>query len=42
MPRLARDEDGQVEACMAQGCDGFIQKPFTIAALSEKLRGALA
>jgi hypothetical protein len=30
--------NGQAMRIMAQGCDGFIQKPFQLHALSEKIR----
>ncbi|MBW1988956.1 MAG: PAS domain S-box protein [Deltaproteobacteria bacterium] len=33
--------DGRAEDIMAKGCRGFIQKPFTIEALSEKVRNVL-
>ncbi|MFH1292897.1 MAG: ATP-binding protein, partial [Pseudomonadota bacterium] len=33
--------DGQAEEIMRRGCDGFIQKPFTITELSEKIREIL-
>lgn len=33
--------DGQAEEIMAQGCKGFIQKPFAMAALSQKVRQVL-
>ena len=33
--------EGQAERIMARGCDGFIQKPFDISALSAKLRSLL-
>lgn len=33
--------DGQAQEILARGCKGFIQKPFTAAALSEKLREIL-
>ena len=33
--------DGQAEALLQQGCNGFIQKPFTIQALSNKVRAVL-
>ena len=29
--------DGEAETIMAKGCNGFIQKPFTIEALSQKI-----
>jgi CheY-like chemotaxis protein len=33
--------DGQAKAIMEKGCRGFIQKPFTMADLSRKIRGIL-
>jgi len=33
--------DGQAEAVLQKGCNGFIQKPFTIQALSNKVRAIL-
>ena len=33
--------DGQAEEILAQGCKGFIQKPFTISELSKKVREIL-
>jgi len=33
--------NSQAAAILDRGCNGFIQKPFTIAALSEKIRGIL-
>ncbi|MCJ8500334.1 PAS domain S-box protein [Desulfatitalea alkaliphila] len=33
--------DGQAEEILAQGCKGFIQKPFSMAALSQKVRQAI-
>lgn len=33
--------DGQAEEILAQGCKGFIQKPFTRAELSKKVRQVL-
>ena len=33
--------NGQAEEIMARGCDGFIQKPFNLEQLSEKLRQVL-
>jgi CheY-like chemotaxis protein len=33
--------EGQADQIMARGCDGFIQKPFDISALSAKLRSLL-
>jgi len=30
--------DGQATEILKRGCDGFIQKPFDLKALSEKLR----
>jgi len=33
--------DGQAADMMARGCDGFIQKPFKLAALSRKIREVL-
>ena len=30
--------DGQADVILKRGCDGFIQKPFTMKALSEKIR----
>jgi CheY-like chemotaxis protein len=33
--------DGQAKEIMAQGCKGFIQKPFTMAELSKKIREIL-
>jgi CheY-like chemotaxis protein len=33
--------EGQAEQIMARGCNGFIQKPFDISALSAKLRSLL-
>jgi CheY-like chemotaxis protein len=30
--------DGQADVILKRGCDGFIQKPFTMQALSEKIR----
>ena len=33
--------DGQASEILAQGCNGFIQKPFTIEALSRKIREIL-
>ena len=34
--------DGQANEILKRGCDGFIQKPFTLKVLSEKLRELLA
>jgi len=34
--------DGQARDIMDRGCDGFIQKPFSMKALSEKLSEILA
>ncbi len=34
--------DGKASDLLAQGCRGFIQKPFSLAALSQKLREVLA
>ena len=34
--------DGQANEILKRGCDGFIQKPFSLKALSEKLRELLA
>jgi PAS domain S-box-containing protein len=31
--------DGQADEIMKRGCDGFIQKPFNISQLSQKIRG---
>ncbi|MBW2020944.1 MAG: hybrid sensor histidine kinase/response regulator, partial [Deltaproteobacteria bacterium] len=33
--------DGEASEILARGCDGFIQKPFTIKELSGKIRGIL-
>ena len=33
--------DGQATAILERGCDGFIEKPFTINELSQKLKGIL-
>ncbi len=33
--------DGLSNAILAKGCDGFIQKPFSVKELSQKLRGIL-
>ncbi len=33
--------DGQADRVMKKGCDGFIQKPFNILELSQKVRGVL-
>ncbi len=33
--------DGQAEALLQKGCNGFIQKPFTIQELSKKIRAVL-
>ncbi|NVM21715.1 MAG: PAS domain S-box protein [Desulfobacterales bacterium] len=33
--------DGQAQEILQRGCDGFIQKPFSIAELSEKIREVL-
>jgi len=33
--------DVQAEAVLQKGCNGFIQKPFTIQALSNKVRAIL-
>ena len=33
--------DGQAAEILERGCDGFIEKPFTINELSQKLRGVL-
>jgi len=33
--------DGQASEILERGCDGFIEKPFTINELSQKLRGIL-
>ena len=33
--------DGQVEAVLKKGCNGFIQKPFTLQELSNKIRSVL-
>jgi two-component system, cell cycle sensor histidine kinase and response regulator CckA len=33
--------DGQAEAVLRKGCNGFIQKPFTIQELSNKIRAVL-
>ena len=33
--------DGQAKKILKRGCDGFIQKPFTIKALSQKVRDVL-
>jgi CheY-like chemotaxis protein len=33
--------DRQAEKIMARGCNGFIQKPFSIAELSRKIRATL-
>jgi CheY-like chemotaxis protein len=33
--------DGQATAILERGCDGFIEKPFTIDELSQKLKGIL-
>ena len=35
------DLDGEAAAIMKRGCDGFIQKPFTVEKLSRKLREVL-
>ena len=34
--------DGQAEAVIKKGCNGFIQKPFTIQELSNKIRSVLS
>jgi two-component system cell cycle sensor histidine kinase/response regulator CckA len=34
-------EDYRIRELMGQGCDGFIQKPFSLMVLSEKVRKAL-
>jgi len=34
--------DGQASEILKRGCNGFIQKPFTMAALSQKIREVLA
>jgi CheY-like chemotaxis protein len=33
--------DGKAETVMQKGCDGFIQKPFDLASLSNKVRTVL-
>jgi two-component system, cell cycle sensor histidine kinase and response regulator CckA len=33
--------EGRAAAIMAQGCDGFVQKPFDIEGLSRKIRRIL-
>ncbi|MFO8166082.1 MAG: response regulator, partial [Desulfatiglandales bacterium] len=33
--------DGQAREILKRGCDGFIQKPFTIKELSKEIRGVL-
>jgi CheY-like chemotaxis protein len=33
--------DGQASEMLERGCDGFLQKPFTMRALSEKIREVL-
>ena len=33
--------EGQARRTLARGCDGFIQKPFSLKQLSEKIRGIL-
>jgi DNA-binding NarL/FixJ family response regulator len=33
--------DGQAAEIMRQGCNGFIQKPFTLADLSAKIRNVI-
>jgi len=33
--------DGQAEAVLEKGCSGFIQKPFTLQELSNKIRSIL-
>jgi DNA-binding NarL/FixJ family response regulator len=34
-------KDQQIEVMMEQGCSGFIQKPFSINALSQKIMNIL-
>ena len=34
-------EDYRIQELISQGCDGFIQKPFSLTVLSEKIRKAL-
>jgi CheY-like chemotaxis protein len=34
-------KDYRIRELMSQGCDGFIQKPFSLMVLSEKIRKAL-
>lgn len=34
-------EDGQAKNILSRGCDGFIQKPFTVKTLSQKIREIL-
>jgi CheY-like chemotaxis protein len=34
-------EDYRIRELISQGCDGFIQKPFNLLALSEKIMRAL-
>ena len=36
------DIDHQARGLLERGCDGFIQKPFNISEISEKVRGILA
>jgi two-component system cell cycle sensor histidine kinase/response regulator CckA len=33
--------DGQAERILQKGCDGFVQKPFTLVDLSRKIRQVL-
>ena len=33
---------GEVDALLAEGCNGFIQKPFNVAVLAEKISQVLA
>ena len=33
--------DGQASAILSRGCNGFIQKPFDLHSLSEKVRGII-
>jgi len=33
--------DGKAKTILEKGCDGFIQKPFTIEELSQKIREVL-
>jgi DNA-binding response OmpR family regulator len=34
--------NGQASEILERGCDGFIQKPFNLNQLSEKIRGIIA